>query len=145
LEGEVTEAAAKDNRIDFRGYLSHGDVLLLYKSADLLINLRLTKVLNTQYFFPSKLMEYLASGTPVISTCTGHVEEEFGQYLYVLKEETPAALAELILRILSLTTEQRYRRAADAKEYISRHKTWDAQGRRVARFLESLTAAERAD
>ncbi len=32
------------------------------------------------------MMEYLASGVPVISTCTGHVEEEFGAFTYLLRE-----------------------------------------------------------
>ena len=138
LEEEIKAAATKDRRIDFRGYLSHADVLSLYKSADLLINLRLTKAINTLYFFPSKLMEYLASGTPVISTCTGHVEEEYSSYLYLLKEETPSSLAKLIDTIASLPPEKRAEKATRAQRYMSLNKTWDAQGRRIVDFMKNL-------
>ena len=74
-------------------------MLDLYRSADVLINVRLTQTLNTKYFFPSKLMECLASGVPVISTCPGHVAEEFGRLAYLLREETPEALAAAIRRV----------------------------------------------
>ncbi len=36
-------------------------------------------------------MEYLASGTPVITTCTGHVEEEFADIVYLLKTKARGA------------------------------------------------------
>jgi glycosyltransferase involved in cell wall biosynthesis len=86
LEEHVREAATRDTRIEFLGLLSFDDVLELYNSSDVLINMRMTRSRDTRYFFPSKMMEYLASGVPVISTCTGHVEEEFGGFAYLLKE-----------------------------------------------------------
>ena len=87
LEHEVREAAEKDQRIEYCGFLPFDKVLDLYDSADVLINMRLTKTLNTKYFFPSKLMEYLTSGVPVITTCTGQTEDEFRDFVFLLKDE----------------------------------------------------------
>ena len=102
FEQQVRAAAACDSRIEFLGMIPFERVLEIYNSASVLINMRITKNVNTEYFFPSKMMEYLASGAPVISTCTGHVEQEFGGFTYLLKEETPQALAELIKKIAAL-------------------------------------------
>ncbi len=142
LEAEVKGAAARDPRIEYQGYLAFADVLKLYQSADILANLRLTKSVNTKYFFPSKLMEYLASGRPVLTTCTGHVEEEFGEFTYLVKEETPEALAAVIESVEREARDDRERKGAMAREYMMATKTWRAQGRRVVRLIESLVPAE---
>ncbi len=135
LESRVQAAAARDSRIEFLGLLPFEAVLEMYKSASVLINLRMTKQMNTEYFFPSKMMEYLASGVPVISTCTGHVEEEFGSFTYLLKDETPQALANLLQRVAALDHSERQATGARARSYMSANKTWDAQTQKLARFI----------
>ena len=107
LESQVRAAAAKDPRIEYLGFLSFEEVQSLYRSADVLVNMRLTQAIDTRYFFPSKLMEYLASAVPVISTCTGAVEKEFGSFVYLLREETPQGLANAICTVAALAPSAR--------------------------------------
>ena len=137
LEDDVRRAAAADPRIQFLGRLPFDQVLELYESADLLINLRMTQSRNTRYFFPSKMMEYLASGVPVLSTCTGHVEEEFGSFTYLLKEETPEALAQTLRKIAGVPAQHRHKLAAEAREYMRLQKTWPAQARKLVSYIRS--------
>ena len=97
--------------------------------------MRMTKQMNTEYFFPSKMMEYLASGVPVISTCTGHVEEEFGTFTYLLKDETPRALADLLEQVAALDPCERQVTGARSRSYMSANKTWEAQTEKLARYI----------
>jgi glycosyltransferase involved in cell wall biosynthesis len=135
LEHKVREAAEDDPRIEYCGYLSFDKVLALYDTADVLINMRPTKTLNTKYFFPSKLMEYLASRVPVITTCTGHVEEDYADFVFLLKEETPQELANMIEHVASLDPKVRADKGTRARNYVCTHKTWDVQGQRVVNFV----------
>jgi len=135
LDNQVRAAALKDSRIEFLGLLPFAAILEVYSSSNLLINLRMTKTRNTKYFFPSKMMEYLASGVPVISTCTGHIEHEFGRFTYLLKEETPTALCRLIEHVAALSSHDRCETGRKARAYVMTHKTWEAQTRRLAGFL----------
>jgi len=135
LEQQVREAAATDSRIEYLGFISFSEVLQLYKNSDVLVNLRITEGLDTRYFFPGKMMEYLASGTPVITTCTGHTEEEFGDFVYLLRDETAHSLAEIIRQIAILDPDVRVKLGQKAKEYMALHKTWDAQAKKVAQFI----------
>ncbi len=135
LESKVKQAAAHDSRIDYLGFIAYDQVLALYCSADVLVNVRLTKTLNTKYFFPSKLMEYLASGVPVISTCTGHVEQEFGGFVYLLREETAESLARLIAAVAESPRDQRTEMGRRARQHVATHKTWDSQSGRIATYL----------
>jgi len=137
LEEEVRAAAGQDSRIEFRGCVAFRDVLSLYGTADLVLNMRLTKVLNTRYFFPSKLIEALACGAPVITTCTGHVEGELGELAFLLRDETEEGLASLLRRVESLGPDVRETTGRRARAYMLKEKTWDRQGARVVEFLRA--------
>lgn len=141
LEEEVRRATQLNDRIRYYGLVDHEKVLDLYDQADVLINMRLTKTLKTEYFFPSKLIEYLASGIPVITTCTDQVEKEFAEVAFLLRDESPQGLAKLIISLSRMTPEERKRKGREAHEYIIREYSWEAQGRRIANFLASLASS----
>jgi glycosyltransferase involved in cell wall biosynthesis len=138
LEKLVSEAATADPRIEYLGFMSSLEVLQIYKRSDVLVNMRVTGSLNTKYFFPGKMMEYLASGAPVISTCTGHTEEEFADFVFLLRDETPQGLAALIRQVANLDSGERRRLGEKAQQYIALNKTWDIQARKVARFIREV-------
>jgi glycosyltransferase involved in cell wall biosynthesis len=138
LEKLVREAAKADPRIEYLGFISSLEVLEIYKRSDVLVNMRVTGNLNTKYFFPGKMMEYFASGTPVITTCTGHTEEEFADFVFLLRDETPQGLAALIRHVASLDSGERRRVGEKARQYVALNKTWDIQAGKVARFIREV-------
>jgi glycosyltransferase involved in cell wall biosynthesis len=134
----VRERAARDARIDYRGLLGFDDVRAMYAEADALLCVRRTGG-RREYFFPSKLMEYLASGVPVVATRIRGVEEELGDRVVLLREETPAALAALVRGLASAPREEREALGRRGREHVLAHKTWEAQGRKLAAFLLEVT------
>lgn len=141
LRGTVEEAARHDPRIEYLGLIDHEQVAHLYRSADLLLNIRVTKMMDTRYFFPSKLIEYIASGVPTITTNVAHVEDEFKDLVYVLHDESPDGLARLISVIASLRPEERADRARKARELAEQSYSWKAQSARIARYLRDVVLA----
>ncbi len=107
----------------------------LYGSADLLLNMRLTRRLDTRYFFPSKLMEYLASGVPVLTTCPGKVREEFSELAFLLEDESGEALARQIRQVAELPSDEREQRGRAARDFMANHRTWNAQAHRIVAFI----------
>jgi glycosyltransferase involved in cell wall biosynthesis len=142
-EADVRAAAEKDYRIKYLGFLSFSELMRLYASSDALMSIRPTKTLRTGYFFPSKMMEYLASGTPVIATCTGHTEEEFGQFCYLLRDETPEGLAKLISAISAIPIQERRELGACARTFMQENKTWNSQGKKIANYIRQVVAEEK--
>lgn len=138
LEPLVRRRAAGDPRIGYAGVLPFDELISLYRQSDLLLNLRPTIALRTQYYFPSKLLELIASGTPVVSTCTGHVETELAGRVFLLREETPEALAELLRRLRALDPEARLAVGRAGREHVLTEKTWRAQAERLADFLRDV-------
>jgi glycosyltransferase involved in cell wall biosynthesis len=141
LAEKVKETAGKDCRLHFLGLVPFQQVLELYTSVDLLVNMRVTKAIDTRYFFPSKFMEYVGSGAPVLSTRTGHVETEYGQFVYLLESESAECLAATILKIAEVDVLTRERMAEAGQTYVLREKTWDRQAARAKDLiLECLGA-----
>jgi glycosyltransferase involved in cell wall biosynthesis len=133
----VQEAAANDPRITYAGVLDFDALIELYRSADLLLNIRLTRAIDTRYFFPSKLMELLASGVPVLSTSSADISAEFGSLPYFLSEETPQAVAEAIAAIARVPPDERHERGRRAWQFMLEHRTWEAQGPTIREYVEA--------
>ena len=140
LAGKVRERAARDPRVDYRGLLDFSGVRALYAEADALLCIRRTGGVR-EYYFPSKLMEYLASGVPVVATALGHVAEEYGDGLVLLREETPPALAALLGELAATPAAEREALGRRGRDLVLRGKTWEAQGRKLAAFLRRVAGS----
>lgn len=131
----IVECQKHDPRIVYHGLLDHDALFELYKKADLLLNIRLTQSMNTAYLFPSKFLEYLVVGKPVLSTCVAHIEEVYGNFCYLLKEETSSALSERILEIMKIPKLERQKLGIAARQYMLANRTWEAQGKCIRAYL----------
>lgn len=134
----VEEAARRDKRIVYMGKLPYPKVLDLYGRASVLVNPHASDVASARYMFPSKLLEYLAAGRPVISTLsTPEVASIYGPYIFALHDDAPHALAWLIERVATLSEEERQLVGERGRHFVLANKQWSSQGRRIASFLRS--------
>lgn len=145
LQAQVEAAAARDPRIRFFGSLPHAEVMRAYEDVDVLVNPHSTRHVTARYLFPSKLLEYLAMGRPVITTCnTPEVREEYGDVAYVMDGEDPAELAALFERIGGMSPGERRARGLLGRARVAERKTWPRQGRRMLDFIGGIVRGERA-
>lgn len=68
LETQIQQASQEDSRIQYLGHLPYGEYIRRMNQADILINPRNMALPENQNNFPSKIMDYLASGKTIIST-----------------------------------------------------------------------------
>lgn len=135
-EGYIKACAKKDNRIKFYGFLpSRRDVLQKQAEASLLVNMRLPSELASGYCFPSKLFEYMATGTPVLSFDIAGIPREYLQYLYVVKQETVDALAKAIEETLSLDEASLQEQGNGAREFVINEKNTKTQCSKMWKFV----------
>lgn len=135
-EEYIKAHAKKDNRIKFYGFLpSRQDVLEKQAEASLLVNMRLPSEPASGYCFPSKLFEYMATGTPVLSFDIAGIPREYLQYLYVVKQETVDALAKAIEETLSLDEASLQERGNGAREFIINKKNTKTQCSKMWKFV----------
>ncbi len=137
-EAEIREASRQDSRIDFRGQLRREEVLALQKQATVLVNPRLNNEEFTKYSFPSKTMEYLASGVPVIAYKLDGIPDEYDAYLTYPKDDTVEALTSAIESVCSMDNQARQDLGTSGRNYVLTHKNALAQTKRILDFLGTL-------
>lgn len=118
----VSEYASIDGRIHYLGQLSNEEAVKLQESATVLINPRQDNEDYTKYSFPSKNMEYLLTGKPVIAYKLKGIPDEYNNYLYYIEDNSIKALKDKIIEVLSLPTPERNVFGKNAKEFIINNK-----------------------
>jgi hypothetical protein len=83
------------------------------------------------------VVECLASGVPLLTTRTGHVESEYGEFVFLLDDETAEGLAARICETMAMREDDRASLALSARAHVRRHKTWDAQAAALVAYLGS--------
>lgn len=132
----VEEYVIKDKRISFLGKLGYEKILALQKSSTLLINPRTPEGEYTKYSFPSKTMEYFASGTPVLMYKLPGVPKEYFNYCYTLDDYSQQALANKIDQLLQLDNEERMKVGKQASQFILEQKNSKIQ---VGKIINLIT------
>ncbi|HEX2206653.1 MAG TPA: glycosyltransferase, partial [Longimicrobium sp.] len=122
LAREVKAAAAHDPRIVFRPWeqVPAEEMRLRQREAAVLVNPRPSAHRANRYSFPSKLLEYLVSGTPVVSTAPPGIPDEYHPHLELATEETPEGLADALRRAAAWPDAARAQRGARAREFVLR-------------------------
>lgn len=123
--------ANNDNRIIFKGVVSRDEAVCLQKQATLLINPRQSSIQDTPYSFPSKTMEYLISGTPMIGYKLEGIPSDYYNYFYIPHDESIESLAELITETLYLPQEELDQRALESWSFITQRKTAKQQVKKM--------------
>lgn len=136
-EDYIRECATKDSRIKFFGFLpSRQDVLQLQSKATALINMRLPSEPASDYCFPSKLFEYMATGIPVLSFKIGGIPDEYYPYLIIIQDETIGAIREALEQVLEMDTLKRSALGNDARNFICQRKTVLKQSQRIKSWID---------
>ena len=96
MEGAVKDAAKKDPRIQFKGFLPKAEIAALQTQCDVLVNPRTDEGEYTKYSFPSKTMEYLLSGSKVVMYRLAGIGDEYYKYIRTIQEPGPKAMAQAL-------------------------------------------------
>ncbi len=133
---ELPNYSNQDSRIKYKGICSNEEVVEAELRATLLVNPRPSHEEFTQYSFPSKNLEYMVSGTPVLTTILPGMPKEYYPYVYLFdKGETTEGYAEVIQKTLSLPIEQLVAKGAEAKQWVLSNKSYVRQTARIIEIL----------
>lgn len=138
LRNVVMTAAKEDPRIHYFGKVSRDEMLHAQKKAHVLISAKATDDVHTKFAFPSKILEYMSSGTPVLSTRVGGIPSEYFQCLLPIEDESVKGIAASIENAFSKTEEKLEEVGRKARDFALNEKNCFRQGERIAAFLHQL-------
>lgn len=137
-EERISKLSSKDKRIVYWGFLANEEIVQKMKQATVLVNPRSSATPHIKYSFPSKLLEYMLTGKPVISTALPGIPDDYYDHLYILEEESPQALASLIQEVCSKPAEELREFGESSRRFVMTQKNYRRQGERIYEFMQSL-------
>lgn len=139
-DGEMSaimdEYHKSDSRIHYYGVVPNDTIVEAELKSTLLINPRPTHEEFTKYSFPSKNMEYMVSGTPVLTTKLPGMPKEYYKYVFLFDDETVDGYKKTLTDVLSLSNEDLYMKGKSAKEFVLKNKNNNVQGKRILTLLQ---------
>ena len=132
---ELQQIAAEDDRVYYGGMLLNTEIVDKELEATLLVNPRPTNEEFVKYSFPSKTMEYMASGTPVLTTVLPGIPKEYHPYVYLLEDETSDGIADKLKEVLSDSDEILFRKGTEARRFVLEQKNNVIQAKKILEML----------
>ncbi len=118
LVNKIREYALKDPRITFFGYVNNSIIINAQLEATVLVNPRFSHEEYTKYSFPSKIIEYMASGTPLLTTKILGMPEEYYDYVFLIEKESVDGYRRAMKSILNKPREELLEFGARANKFI---------------------------
>lgn len=137
FEDEIKLIAAKNRKIKFFGKVDRDTVLEHERRATLLINLRDTKEDFTKYSFPSKTIEYMCSGTPLLTSKLAGIPDEYFEYAYTVESLEKAVIESEIVKILSQAQSELCEFGERASQFVKSRKNYSIQGAKIVELLKT--------
>lgn len=134
-EHEVRELQDRYKRIIYYGNRPNEEVVEAELNATLLVNPRPTDEEFTKYSFPSKTLEYMVSGTPVLSSRLAGIPDVYQNYIFFFDDNTPEALGMRMREILDLSPEVLSQKGAAARAFVLKEKNNHAQAKKIIEFI----------
>lgn len=138
MKEEIENACKEDSRIKYFGVVTKQEIQELSTIATALINPRTSEGIFTRYSFPSKIFEYLQSGTPTIMCRLPEIPDEYFSYVYVIEDESVGGLSKAVDYVLSLKDAELEGRGIMAKEFVVTNKNNILQVGKLANYIKKL-------
>lgn len=141
-EEKIRLLAAENPRFIYGGFVNPETLLPEMSAADLLINPRPTDALFSAQSFPSKLIEYLSTGRPVLTTRIPSIPEGLKRHFFYIDDESSIGIRDSILMLMGLRAIDRAAHAMAAQKYVRTNFSEAMTGKRIAVFIENFTSQE---
>lgn len=131
----IEECAKQDSRIKFFGRVDRKTLLVALKKAHLLVVNKPTADDYSNYSFSSKILEYMASGTPLLTTKVGGMPEEYYDYFYFFDEESTEGIKSSLEKIVNFSDKQLRDKGISARAFAVKNKSYQYMTSTIVSFL----------
>lgn len=132
---ELEGLAEQYPSVKYMGIAPNSEIVKAELRATLLVNPRPTDADYTRYSFPSKNMEYMASGTPMLTTRLPGMPKEYNEYVFLIDEENENGISEKLKEIFSYSREELHEKGLLAKNFVMKEKNNVVQAKKLIKMI----------
>lgn len=133
LINDICLLAERDHRVKFIGFLDRKDYINQLEQANILVNPRNMQLPQNLNNFPSKIIEYLASGRVIISTRFAGYEKFEDNIIF--SDNNYENIADAIMKIVKSYGEI-YESSFNKNRQLAQQYDWSKQAEKVVNFVK---------
>lgn len=134
----IQQLAKAQPAIKYYGYVNATAIREYQSQATVLVNPRQNIGDFTKYSFPSKTMEYLASGRPVVGYRLDGFPPEYDAHIQYVEDNSVQALKSKLLEVCSLPQAVRDEIGQNSRDFILKQKNPKAQCAKIVEMIDML-------
>ncbi len=135
---ELKALAQECDNVKYMGTAPNSEIVEAELRATLLVNPRPVGEDYTKYSFPSKNIEYMASGTPTLTTKLPGMPADHLPHVYLIEDESADGIAAVLTELLSKSKEELFEKGKRAKEFILQEKNHIKQAEKLLDMIGTL-------
>lgn len=136
FEEELRQLSEEDPSVYYGGMLLNTEIVDKEMEATLLVNPRPTDMDYVKYSFPSKTMEYMSTGTPVLTTKLPGMPREYYPHVYFIEDETAGGIAAALQTVLSQSDEALFQKGCEGRSFVLNSRNNVVQAKKILDMLE---------
>lgn len=138
-EARIRQLSAKDHRFFYGGFVDTKSLMPELCSADILINPRPTVELFASQSFPSKLIEYLATGRPVLTTRIKSIPDGLKDHFYFIDDESVHGIQLSVKAVMKISELDRAKHGCNARQFVEFNYSEANIGCKIYNFINELS------
>ena len=135
-EKELESICKAHDNVVYLGAKPNEEVVRAEKKAKLLVNPRPSDETFTRFSFPSKILEYMTTGTPCLITRLEGIPDEYYNYCYAFQEESVEGMAQMLKKVLEVDNDKLKKKGLEAKKFVIQEKNNIRQTQKISLFLQ---------
>lgn len=135
---KINRISLINSRIYYGGFLNFEHLIDELNDADLLVNPRPSNDFFSTHSFPSKLIEYIAIGCPVLTTRIISIPDDLAEHYYYIDDESVLGICKSIENIMNLPLCDIVEKCRLAKEFIYANYSEKAISLKISNFVYNL-------
>lgn len=137
-EAKIIDLAKVDSRIKYFGFVDNKEIKVSHSKANLLVNPRPTNLPDSKYSFPSKILEYMLSGTPTLVTRLPGIPKEYDEYVLFFDGHDEDSMTKKICELYH-TDRSFLDSFGERAKIFAETKGVQEQGQKIAEFIIKMT------
>lgn len=135
----IREKSIIDGRIKYMGFCGNSELVPALLNADLLINPRPSSQDFAVLSFPSKLIEYLATGIPVLTTRIQSIPLEYRELFFYIEDESVEGIQQALLEVFDIPYDIRKKKSLLARDFICDNASEKSIGSKISSMIHKFS------
>lgn len=141
-ETEIKKIALKDPRVEYKGIVTREEAIKIQRNSTVLVNPRKNNEIYTKYSFPSKIMEYMMTGRPIVCYKLDGMPDEYDDFLNYVSDNSIESLKNKLVEVIFMKQEELTNQGIKNRKFVLENKNNNIQAKKILQMIDTVLSGK---